>query len=141
VAGAQGGAVMGFQLALAQDVEDVTCGNCGITFWVPITFYRQKLKDKTNWHCPNGHARHFVSESPEERLKRQLAAKEEELRLERDRVARGERQLSAARGRVTRIKNRVQHGVCPCCNRTFQNLLRHMATKHPDWKDQEITHG
>jgi hypothetical protein len=23
--------------------------------------------------------------------------------------------------------------VCPCCNRSFQNLRRHMATKHPEF--------
>lgn len=47
------------------------------------------------------------------------------------------RQLSAARGQVTRIKNRVGNGVCPCCNRSFGNLHRHMQTKHPGWKKPE----
>jgi hypothetical protein len=32
---------------------------------------------------------------------------------------------------VTKIKNRVGHGVCPCCTRSFQNLARHMASEHP----------
>lgn len=34
----------------------------------------------------------------------------------------------------TRIKNRVKNGVCPCCNRTFENLARHMQAKHSDFK-------
>jgi hypothetical protein len=29
----------------------------------------------------------------------------------------------------------VANGVCPCCNRTFQNLARHMAGKHPDYEE------
>jgi hypothetical protein len=24
-------------------------------------------------------------------------------------------------------------GVCPCCNRTFQQLARHMKAKHPGY--------
>lgn len=30
------------------------------------------------------------------------------------------------------IKKRVQGGACPCCNRHFVQLERHMATKHPE---------
>lgn len=25
--------------------------------------------------------------------------------------------------------------VCPCCNRTFQNVARHIAGQHPDYAD------
>jgi hypothetical protein len=42
-----------------------------------------------------------------------------------------ERRASAARGQVTKIKNCVGHGICPCCNRTFENQSRHMASQHP----------
>lgn len=27
---------------------------------------------------------------------------------------------------------RIHNGVCPCCNRSFVNLQRHMKTKHPE---------
>lgn len=43
------------------------------------------------------------------------------------------RRLSAQRGVTTRIKNRVKHGVCPCCQRTFRQLAAHMKSKHPDF--------
>jgi hypothetical protein len=26
---------------------------------------------------------------------------------------------------------------CPCCNRTFLNVQRHMASKHPELKDRQ----
>jgi hypothetical protein len=35
---------------------------------------------------------------------------------------------------MTRIKKRVAAGVCPCCNRSFKDLARHMAGQHPDYK-------
>jgi len=56
-----------------------------------------------------------------------IAEKNTRIEMERRRV-------SAARGRVTKIKRRVQHGVCPCCNRTFSNLASHMKTKHPEFE-------
>lgn len=33
----------------------------------------------------------------------------------------------------TRTRNRIAAGVCPCCNRTFQNLADHMRTLHADY--------
>tara|TARA_Y100000310_G_scaffold338946_1_gene430083 strand:- start:1163 stop:1354 length:192 start_codon:yes stop_codon:yes gene_type:complete len=44
-----------------------------------------------------------------------------------------EKTASTYKGQVTKLKNRAKAGVCPCCNRTFQNLSRHMETKHPDF--------
>lgn len=38
---------------------------------------------------------------------------------------------TAAVGQVTKLKNRVGHGVCPCCNRSFGNLARHIESEHP----------
>lgn len=37
------------------------------------------------------------------------------------------------KGVVTRTRNRIANGVCPCCDRSFTNLQRHMASKHPDY--------
>lgn len=42
------------------------------------------------------------------------------------------------KGVATRLKNRAAHGVCPCCNRTFQQLARHMSAKHPDFKTADV---
>ncbi|MFB3077027.1 MAG: hypothetical protein ACE1Y4_03380 [Lysobacterales bacterium] len=39
----------------------------------------------------------------------------------------------AHKAAATRIKNRVARGVCPCCNRSFTNLHRHMESKHPNY--------
>ena len=47
-----------------------------------------------------------------------------------------ERRLSAQRGVLTRVKNRIIKGVCPCCNRHFADLSRHMQTQHPDFASE-----
>ncbi|HEX9950777.1 MAG TPA: hypothetical protein VGB53_03340 [Rubricoccaceae bacterium] len=40
---------------------------------------------------------------------------------------RQKRRAAAQKGAHTRTKKRIAAGVCPCCNRTFQDLARHMA--------------
>lgn len=54
----------------------------------------------------------------------------------RDEKEAAERRVSAAKGQVTKLKNRTAAGVCPCCTRSFENLKRHMATKHPAFTDE-----
>jgi Fe-S oxidoreductase len=55
---------------------------------------------------------------------------------QRDQAQADARAQKAAKTRIKndrdRIKTRVANGVCPHCNRTFQNLARHMASQHPD---------
>lgn len=90
------------------------------------------------FHCPWGHAQHFTEKESEadtlrrerDRLKQRAAQLEDATRAAQERELAAERRASAARGQVTRLKNRAAAGVCPCCNRTFVNLQRHMASKH-----------
>lgn len=123
--------------------DEVTC-SCGITFGVPKTWLDDRRNDKRDFHCQNGHSLSF-RESEIDRLKKQLEQKELLLVRERKATAfaqqqrdRVERQKTALKGQVTKIKNRVSNGVCPCCKRHFTNLERHMGTKHPDFKEQDI---
>lgn len=78
-----------------------------------------------------GHSWVYKGENLEQKLKR----REDELartRADRDQVKASNRAL---KGVVTRTKKRVGNGVCPCCNRTFQQLARHMEAKHPEYAD------
>jgi len=129
---------------------------CGIAFAVPASLYayfrrQNELKPGSfAIHCPMGHsmipAGKTAAEIEAARLRDELAR--EKHRTEQaeanakwwsDRKHATDRRLSAARGQITRIKNRVSHGVCPCCQRTFENLGRHMATKHPSWTPEAGT--
>lgn len=42
---------------------------------------------------------------------------------------------AATKGQLTKTRKRVAGGVCPCCNRSFVNLGRHMAGQHPDYAE------
>lgn len=109
---------------------------CGIAVAVPQNLNRRAQEDSNvGIYCPVGH-KFFYTETTKEKLERA----QEELRREQQRhrdtrewLRSEERSHAATRGHLTRVKKRVQHGVCPCCNRTFQNLQRHMTSKHPDY--------
>lgn len=118
----------------------ITCCSCGVIFTMPEHLLQKRKDDHKDLYCPNGHVQGFYGPSEAEKLKKQLEAKERELgwangraKAATERADHEERRARAARGQVTKIKNRVGNGVCPCCNRTFQNLMRHMKTQHPNF--------
>lgn len=120
------------------------CPSCGIPFAVPLNWQQEKRRDHSSLYCPNGHKFYYPGKSREEQLNDELAVArvrltDEQARRQREVEARqhAERSASAYRGKVTLIKNRVGNGVCPCCRRTFQNLMKHMHTQHPTWKAPE----
>jgi len=92
------------------------------------------------WYsCAYGHKQYLCEGESEEtklrrerdRLAQRVAEWQDEAKQQQELREAAERRTAAARAQVTKIKNRVGHGVCPCCNRTFENIARHMASKHP----------
>jgi hypothetical protein len=120
------------------------CCNCGVVFWITDYMQSCRLKDAQSFYCPNGHPQSYgKTEADKVREAKALVEKERDaLRRQRDqlkqneawfedRLKAGENQRRALKGQITKITKRVASGVCPCCNRSFVNLKRHMAGKHP----------
>lgn len=130
-------------MVITADLIQLQCGSCGVIHAIPTAMYNSARDEGGFWHCPNGHSRGWREganktemaklRQERDRLAQRIAERDDTIRAERDRVAATERQLYAAKGRITKIKNRVGHGVCPCCNRTFSDLQRHMNSKHADY--------
>lgn len=121
----------------------IRCGKCELQFGMPQAFYNARRADHATWYCPAGHPRVFTGKSEEEKqrdraeaLERRLANREEDLRSERAAHKLTEHRRRAAKGQLTKTKKRVANGVCPCCNRTFADLGRHMSGQHPDYVEQ-----
>lgn len=136
--------------------EEQDCVQCSVKFCVPVGFTDHRRRDKRSFWCPNGHSMSYT-ESEADRLKVKLQAQEQataNAKAEADRERKwrreeaeerkhAERRLAAQKGVTTRLKNRVGNGVCPCCNRTFANLARHMAGQHKGFvaEDAEAPEG
>lgn len=112
------------------------CYLCGVLFAFPATLREKLLGDRSrDFYCPSGHAQHYTGKTDAEkqreraeRLERQLACRDEDLRS-------AHASNRAIRGQVTKLKKRVANGVCPCCQRSFVNLQRHMSGQHPDYAE------
>ena len=115
-------------------LHHVSCCVCGCVFGMEHDTYKMHVREHTDWFCPNGHQQHFITESREAQLKRQLSHARDMLLTERNSKNYYKNSARAQKAAKTRLKNRVKNGVCPCCNRTFQNLARHIETKHPEFK-------
>ena len=121
-----------------------TCGDCGVMWAMTVGFVEARRNDHRTWYCPNGHTWHYSGESDQEKMRRQRDEA-------RDRAARAEAlrdqteaSLRATKGVVTKQRKklaRVKLGVCPCCNRHFENVEAHMATEHPDFDPYESVAG
>lgn len=129
-------------------IETCCNSNCKVQFMMTDAYHQTALSKRENFkfHCPNGHAQWYVSgESDLDKMRRErdravqkVAEREDTIReLEGDKERLG-REKSALRGQITRVKNRVKNGVCPCCNRTFANLAAHMKSKHPAYTNEKI---
>ena len=111
------------------------CCECGIIWAAPAHFIKERRNDHKWFYCPNGHRQHYPQESEEERLRRERDRLRQEQAYLEGRVAEEERRAATYKGHATRLRRRAKAGVCPCCNRNFQNLARHMDSKHPRlWK-------
>lgn len=120
-----------------------TCYKCHVLFGMTEEQHDLCLERGYSFFCPNGHSQCFC-ESREQKLEKELRTAEqsrdtynrwydEEVKDHKTTM----KQRNAHKGQVTKIKRRVSNGVCPCCNRTFENLARHMQSKHPDYVEPQ----
>jgi hypothetical protein len=116
----------------------MTCW-CGMRHAVPAELAAHQMnahndgRREVDIYCPLGHAYVPAGVSEVERVRRELERSRRQL-ANRDEDLRSERASHAAtKGHLTKTRKRVGKGVCPCCNRHFTNVERHMSTQHPDY--------
>ncbi len=120
----------------------VTTCWCGMRHAIPEELHNIQLRQHRNGervtpvYCPIGHAHIPAGEGEAQRLQKQLERAEQRRQAERDLREHTERQLAAQKGATTKAKKRAAAAVCPVegCGRSFVQLRRHMATKHPDYE-------
>lgn len=117
-----------------------TCWKCKSQFWMPDDLEQAARRDSNiGVFCAHGHRGVFTEgETEEAKLRRERDRLQQRLAEKDDTIVSLERRRAAAVGQVTKIKNRVGHGVCPCCNRTFENVARHMMSKHPTFTAEAV---
>lgn len=123
----------------------INCGECGGTYALNTRYVNQKQTNGGYWNCPYCKCSWgYGDQSENARLKKELELERKRKEWAQKDAERAKEQRDAAQYREraqkaakTRIKNRIAKGVCPCCNRTFSDLSRHMSTKHPEYAKSE----
>lgn len=135
------------KLAITEELQVMECWHCHMTYAITQRFRTDRMKDHKTFWCPAGHGAVFSGQNSEEKLKQELQETQRKLansqaatRAARDQAdaaeaakKTAERRRRAAVGQNTKLKNRIANGVCPCCNRSFADLGKHMAGQHPDF--------
>ena len=135
-------------ITYTQTYHLVTCckEGCGITFGLPNDWVKMRREDHAWWYCPNGHQQHWDQANEEERLRKENARLKDDRTWYADQMSAARkdaehqrRKAAAARGQLTKIKNKVANGVCPVpgCKRSFTNVLDHLRTVHPTYHTHE----
>lgn len=109
----------------------IDCASCGVAFGVPDRVITARREDGQAFYCPNGHENVYRTTNAQ-RIAKERDSLRAQLTAEQDQRQAAERSNAALRGEITKQKKRASAGVCPCCQRSFQQLRRHMAAKHPD---------
>ncbi len=130
-------------LAVVRDVLVETrivalqCHKCGVDYGLGEEFIAQRRRDKGTFYCPNGHGTYYPGktdlEKERDRLANRLRWTSENLAASRTVAKAADYRARAAKGQLTRFRKRIANGVCPCCNRSFANVLAHMSSEHPDF--------
>jgi hypothetical protein len=119
-------------ISLMFDFAVTECCVCGIAFAVPARFKQVLQETHRTFYCPNGHGQSYLGQTEVERLRDKLKTQNSELEVRT-------RALLNAQVAEAKLRKRIAGGVCPCCNRTFQNLARHMSAKHKSLGGRELS--
>ena len=127
-------------IILGVELETVHCGTCGGVYALGKRYIEKKYEEGGYWTCPYCGSSWGYGQSEMSRLKKRLENSESGLKSERNKLAaekaRHDQTKMSLRGQKaakSRIKNRIAKGVCPCCNRYFENLHSHIEKKHPNY--------
>lgn len=107
------------------------CITCGVLYIVPEAQWEHQSRHGGFHQCTNGHRQGWEKGGTEfDKIKRERDRLQQLIAMKDDEIAAEKRTTKRAVSETKRIKKRVHAGVCPECNRTFQNLAVHMATQH-----------
>lgn len=122
------------------------CAHCRADMWLPLALYEAaKHSSRITFYCPYGHGQVFAEGESEEtklrrerdRLKQQLAMKDDLIAGQKAVADKAMRELAAAKASAVKVRKRQAAGVCPCCNRSFRQMALHMRNKHPEFRAEQ----
>ena len=115
-------------LGIEFEAITMTCGH--VTALPRCTATQRRRSHKSFYGSTCGESNYVPGKSDIEKEREKTARA-------RDAASQADYRARALKGVVTKQRKRSVAGACPCCNRTFQQLARHMKSKHPDYEEKE----
>ena len=109
------------------------CCKCGVPFGITKDMQGRLFESHDWFYCPNGHPQHYDGPSDSEKLRKALAEEKRKTSNAQFELMAAEKRIAAEQRKVKRLEKRAKGGACPCCNRQFISVARHMKTQHPDF--------
>jgi hypothetical protein len=113
-------------------LAQMNCGQCGGTYAINERYRQHRLEQGGFWKCPYCNHSWGYGESENQRLQKALEEKQKAVVAAKCETLAANQARELAERKLSKLSRRVRCGLCPCCNRSFQNLQRHMKTKHPE---------
>jgi len=116
----------------------VTCW-CGMKHAVPEELREHQLVRFNNGRtpvsicCPLGHLHIPAGKSKVDQVQESLDRERNARARANARADQAEASASAYKGVATKARKRAAAALCPCCDRSFVQLRRHLETKHPGY--------
>ena len=117
-------------------IKTTDCCVCGCLIGMIESLYSERLNDHQMFYCPNGHRQHFTAKTEAEELREKLRDERVRVMELEERSAVLEARRRAAKGQLTKLKKRIDSGICPYCSRHFENVQRHISCKHKNEPEQ-----
>jgi hypothetical protein len=112
------------------ELAEVACGNCAGVYAISERYRAHKQTHGGYWHCPYCQGSWGFGKSEIAKVREQAEAEKARHQETLARLNQETAEKAKVEKTLARERKRTQAGVCTCCNRTFVNLARHMATKH-----------
>jgi len=134
-------AARGVDYGTTATLTTIVCGECGGIYAITARYRAEKQEAGGTWNCPycrSGWG--YANNNENARLKARISNLEgsrsfwvDQAKDHEDRADTEARRARAYKGHLGRTRKRIGSGTCPCCNRHFQNLGRHMKGQHPEY--------
>lgn len=109
------------------------CWACGAPFGIS-TGMRDAIRDnKGTLFCPRG-CRLGLGESLQAKFDKEKLALQAQLNDANHARLVAEKEAKRLATAKRKVEQRIAHGVCPCCNKTFADVSNHMLTEHKDFR-------
>jgi hypothetical protein len=137
--------IAGTTMTFPAELTVMHCGRCGGIYAINERYRQKKEETAGGWHCPycqnswgyfgktEAQRERALRKQAEDRLIRERAAFDQRAEYLKTQATKAEAKRRAEKGAKTKLKKRIANGVCPCCNRHFGNVQRHIAHMHPEF--------